>query len=56
MLGAGHEAMRDAGITRIETLAVTPTERDAAMRDPLPRIEDAARRLAMQVESGAGSV
>ena len=56
MLGAGHEAMRDAGITRIETLAATPAERDAAMRDALPRIEDAARRLAMQMDSGAGSV
>jgi glycerate kinase len=43
-VGAGYEAMRDAGIARIETLASTPTEREAAMRDPLPRIEAAAAR------------
>jgi len=43
-VGAGFEGMRDAGIERIETLASTPTERDAAMRDPLPRIEAAAAR------------
>ena len=56
MVGTGYEAMRDAGIARIETLASTAAERDAAMRDPLPRIEDAARRLAMHVSDGAGSV
>ena len=43
-VGAGFEGMRDAGIERIETLASTPAERDAAMRDPLPRIEAAAAR------------
>jgi hypothetical protein len=38
--------MRDAGIEAIETLAgQTDADRDAAMRDPLPRIEDAAERL-----------
>lgn len=45
MLGQGHEAMRDAGVGAIETLAHTATEREAAMRDPLPRIERAAARL-----------
>jgi len=46
IIGAGHEAMRDAGIEAIETLASeSDAERDAAMRDPLPRIEDAAERL-----------
>jgi glycerate kinase len=46
MVGPGHEAMRDAGIEAIETLAgQTDSERDAAMRDPVPRIEDAAERL-----------
>jgi glycerate 2-kinase len=45
-VGPGHEAMRDAGIEAIETLAgQTDADRDAAMRDPLPRIEDAAERL-----------
>ncbi len=48
MLGAGHEAMREAGIVRVETIAAHESERDAAMRDPLPRIEAAAERLAMQ--------
>jgi glycerate kinase len=43
-VGPGHEAMRDAGIERIDTLASTPAERDAAMRDPLPRIAAAAAR------------
>src|SRR2546425_4017008 len=43
-IGAGHEAMRDAGIERIETLSADPVEREAAMRDPLPRIEAAAAR------------
>ncbi|HEV8228853.1 MAG TPA: glycerate kinase [Candidatus Limnocylindria bacterium] len=46
IIGAGHEAMRDAGIERIETLANGADDRDAAMRDPLPRIEAAAERLA----------
>ncbi|HYK98515.1 MAG TPA: glycerate kinase [Candidatus Acidoferrales bacterium] len=56
MLGEGHEEMREAGITHIETLAADPSERDAAMRDPLPRIEAAAARLAMQAAGEAGSV
>ncbi len=43
-LGDGHEAMRDAGIERIETLAAQADDRDAAMHDPLPRIEAAAAR------------
>ena len=46
MIGPGHEAMRDAGIEAIETLAgQSDADRDAAMREPLPRIEDAAERL-----------
>jgi len=46
IIGPGHEAMRDAGIEAIATLAdPSDAERDAAMRDPLPRIEDAAERL-----------
>jgi glycerate 2-kinase len=46
MIGPGHETMRDAGIDAIETLAgESDVDRDAAMRDPLPRIEDAAERL-----------
>jgi hypothetical protein len=46
MIGPGHEAMRDAGIEAIETLVgASDADRDAAMRDPLPRIEDAAERL-----------
>jgi glycerate kinase len=46
IIGPGHEAMRDAGVEAIETLATTSaSDRDAAMRDPLPRIEDAAERL-----------
>lgn len=49
MLGPGHEAMRDAGIEMIQTCATSDAERDAAMRDPLPRIETAAERLAMQM-------
>ncbi|HET7699419.1 MAG TPA: glycerate kinase [Candidatus Limnocylindria bacterium] len=56
MVGAGHEALRDAGVVRIETLADTVAEREAAMRDPLPRIEAAAARLAVQVASEAGRV
>ncbi|HKY50631.1 MAG TPA: glycerate kinase, partial [Candidatus Limnocylindria bacterium] len=45
IVGPGHEAMRDAGIEAIETLAESGADRDAAMRDALPRIEDAAERL-----------
>jgi glycerate kinase len=46
VIGAGHEAMRDAGIEAIETLAgPSDADRDTAMRDPLPRIADAAERL-----------
>lgn len=56
MVGAGHEALRDAGVVRIETLADTVAEREAAMRDPLPRIEAAAARLAVQVAREAGRV
>jgi glycerate kinase len=43
-VGPGHEAMRDSGIERIETLGSTPAELEAAMRDPLPRIASAAAR------------
>src|SRR5213594_188713 len=43
-LGEGHEAMRDIGVERIEMLVTSPAEREAAMRDPLPRIEAAAER------------
>ncbi len=56
MLGPGHERMREAGISRIETLATGDAERAAAMREPLPRIEAAAERLAMQARGGMGSV
>ena len=43
---AGLFDQLDAGIDAIETLAgQTDADRDAAMRDPLPRIEDAAERL-----------
>jgi glycerate 2-kinase len=56
LLGPGHEAMRDEGIERIETLAASPSEREAAMRDPLPRIEAAAERLAMHAARKADSV
>ena len=45
MVGEGVQAMRDAGIEAIETLAASAEERPAAMRDPLPRIERAAARL-----------
>src|SRR5262249_4274794 len=55
-LGEGHEAMRDAGIGHIESLATTDDERVAAMRDPLPRIEAAAARVAVQMGREAGSV
>jgi glycerate kinase len=44
-VGEGHEALRDIGVERIETLATTPAERDEAMREPLPRIEAAAERV-----------
>jgi glycerate kinase len=56
MLGEGHEAMRDAGIDMIETLIASERDRAAAMRDPLPRIEAAAERLAMQVRAEAFNV
>ncbi|HEU5287960.1 MAG TPA: glycerate kinase [Candidatus Limnocylindria bacterium] len=56
MLGAGHERMRDAGITHIETLATDDAGRAAAMRDPLPRIEAAAERLALQARPEMDSV
>jgi glycerate kinase len=44
LLGDGHQAMRDAGIERIETLASSAAGSADAMRDPLPRIEAAAAR------------
>jgi glycerate kinase len=44
LLGDGHQAMRDAGIERIETLASSAADRAKAMRDPLPLIEAAAAR------------
>jgi glycerate kinase len=44
LLGDGHQAMRDAGIERIETLANSAADRETAMRDPLPLIEAAAAR------------
>ncbi len=56
MLGAGHERMREVGMSRIETLASSDAERAAAMRDPSPRIEAAAERLAMQARGEIGSV
>ena len=56
MVGPGHEAMREAGIDAIQICATTDAERDAAMRDPLPRIESAAERLAVQVDAGADTV
>ena len=56
ILGPGHQAMRDAGIEAIETLAGdTDEDRDTAMRDPLPRIEDAAERLARARAAVRGS-
>jgi glycerate kinase len=46
VIGPGHEAMREAGIEAIETLAgSSDADREAAMRDPRPRIADAAERL-----------
>ena len=55
MVGEGADALRAEGIEAIETLAATAAERDAAMRDPLPRIERAAARL-MQGRPAASSV
>ena len=56
MIGPGHEAMRDAGIEAIETLASgSDADREAAMRDPLPRIEDAAERLVRGRAAARGS-
>jgi glycerate kinase len=56
MIGPGHQTMRDAGIEAIETLAGdTDADRDAAMRDPLPRIEDAAARLVRARATPRGS-
>ncbi len=56
MIGPGHEAMREAGIEAIETLASgSDADRVAAMRDPLPRIEDAAERLVRGRAAGRGS-
>ncbi len=56
MIGPGHEAMRDAGIEAIETLAdQSDADRDAAMRDPLPRIEDAAEQLVRARAAARGS-
>ena len=46
-IGAGHQTMREAGIERIEVLAPTTSDREAAMRDPLPLIEAAAGRVVM---------
>jgi glycerate kinase len=45
MTGEGVQAMRDAGIESIETIAASAEDSAAAMRDPLPRIERAAARL-----------
>lgn len=56
IIGPGHQAMRDAGIDLIETLAGdSDRDRDAAMRDPIPRIEDAAERLARARAAAHGS-
>ena len=56
MTAPGHEAMRDAGIEAIETLAgESGAEHDAAMRDPIPRIEDAAERLVRARAPARGS-
>jgi len=56
IIGAGHEAMRDAGIEAIQTLAgESPAERDAAIAAPLPRIEAAAERLVRARASIPGS-
>ncbi|HUG06496.1 MAG TPA: glycerate kinase [Candidatus Limnocylindria bacterium] len=56
MVGPGHEGMRAAGIEAIETLAGdSNADRDAAMRDALPRIEDAAARLVLARAAPHGS-
>ena len=56
IVGPGHEAMRDAGVESIETLADgAESDRDGAMRDPLPRIEDAAERLVRARAAARGS-
>jgi len=56
ILGPGQQTMRDAGVEAIETLAgETQADRDRAMRDPLPRIEDAAERLARARAAARGS-
>jgi glycerate kinase len=54
IIGPGHEAMRGTGIEAIETIAAeSEADREAAMRDPLPRIEDAAERL-IRARAAAG--
>jgi glycerate kinase len=53
-VGPGHEGMRDAGIERIETLSSNTAERDAAMRDPLPRIAAAAARVVRAHATASG--
>jgi glycerate kinase len=56
MIGPGHEAMRSAGIEAIETLAgESDADREAAMRDVLPRVEDAAERLLRGRAAARGS-
>jgi glycerate kinase len=56
LVGPGHEAMRAAGVDAIETLAGgSDADRAAAMSDPLPRIEDAAERLARARAAVRGS-
>lgn len=55
IIGPGHEAMREAGIASIESLAASDADREAAMRDPLPRIEDAAERLVRARAAPRGS-
>ena len=56
IIGAGHEAMRHAGIEAIQTLAgESEAERDAAIADPLPRIEAAAERVVRARASARGS-
>lgn len=46
-LGEGYETMRDAGVSAFVSLAATDAEREAAMRDPLPRLEAAAARAVL---------
>ncbi len=55
-LGPGYEMMRDAGISGFAALAATDAERDASMRDPLPRIEAAAARAVLQWRREIASV